>query len=459
MQISMDDAFHLLCRGTNFSQTSKSRHVGFSTPSHKRSGEMALSPDEGLLRPAKRRKQLKVRGGEVPPLACFDEMEGLGYPSWILNSLRNVLLYTEPTEIQKLTFSNLCEAKHCMATAPTGTGKTVAFAVPLYFQLEEPTKEQFIRSILICPTRELARQCLEVVCVLGKTKKFRATLIEAKDKKMAQPHYFRLDVAVCTPEPMCRVLQNHPHALSRCRFVIMDECDKLLSLGFTQQIDTILAAATSEHRQIWMFSATTTHEVKSLAGTVLHAPLHLEVGSAQAANRDVSQQLLFCTRKAGRLPTLRQLLTAGSIDVPCLVFVEEKKDAHALFNELVFDGLLADVITSSRSNSERDRVVENFQAGRIWILICTDVVARGIDFKGVKMVVNWDVPTTVQRYVHRVGRCGRAGQTGRSLTLFTIEDAPLIRTIAPCLESSGCDVPKWIFDLKKQKQSIRKKFV
>mmetsp|Transcript_12766 Transcript_12766/g.18132 ORF Transcript_12766/g.18132 Transcript_12766/m.18132 type:complete len:214 (-) Transcript_12766:963-1604(-) len=161
---------------------------------------------------------------------------------------------------------------------------------------------------------------------------------------------------------------------------------------------------------------------------------------------------MFVGREEGKLLAIRQLAQRGQLKPPTIIFVQSKERAQALFGELLYDGLHIDVIHAGRSRSARDNAVAKFRRGDTWVLICTDLVARGVDFRAVNTVINYDLPASGITYVHRIGRTGRAGRQGKAITLFTEADFDNLRTIANVMKQSGCDVPEWMLNLKRNKR-------
>merc|ERR1712070_817600 len=201
-----------------------------------------------------------------------------------------------------------------------------------------------------------------------------------------------------------------------------------------------------------LFSATVTPTVKSLAESILRNPVDLKIataGSYGGANTDIEQELMFVGREEGKLLAMRQLKQRGELKPPTIMFVQSQERAQALFAELLYEGIHVDVIHAGRSRTARDNAVAKFRRGETWVLICTDLVARGVDFRAVNMVINYDLPTSGITYVHRIGRTGRAGRKGKAITLFTEADFDNLRTIANVMKQSGCKVEEWMLQLKK----------
>ena len=205
-----------------------------------------------------------------------------------------------------------------------------------------------------------------------------------------------------------------------------------------------------------MFSATITPFVTEIAAGFLRDPIR--IGQCNAAADTIDQKLLFVGTEEGKLLAVRQLFQEG-LKPPALIFLQNKERAKELFKELIYDGVNVDVMHAERTQAQREETITKFRSGEIWVLICTDLMARGIDFKGVNMVINYDLPTSAVSYIHRIGRTGRAGNRGTAVTFFTEADMPNVRSIANVVRLSGCDVPNWMLKIKqlstKKKREIK----
>ena len=168
------------------------------------------------------------------------------------------------------------------------------------------------------------------------------------------------------------------------------------------------------------------------------------------ASESIKQKLVFAGSEEGKLLALRQIFTE-SLNPPVLIFLQSKERAKELYDELKFDSIRVDVIHSDLSQAEREKAVDSFRAGQTWVLIATDVIARGMDFKGVNVVINYDFPDSAAAYIHRIGRSGRAGRSGQAITFYTEDDVPYLRNVANVMAASGCEVPSWIISLPKRK--------
>mmetsp|Transcript_17324 Transcript_17324/g.37541 ORF Transcript_17324/g.37541 Transcript_17324/m.37541 type:complete len:570 (+) Transcript_17324:2758-4467(+) len=359
----------------------------------------------------------------------------------------------------------------------------------------EPDQTGHIRSLLLAPSRELASQLHREVERLGVGKPggLRTALLSKNNAALISSNKAGgkkgLDVLVATPLRLVECIERGLK-LGSVRLVVLDEADRLLDCtdgvlpdvakggidvqqqrksgsshakSFLEQIDSILASCPTTAIR-GLFSATLGPAVRHLSESVLRNPVDVAVGRAAgvhvhstaagastspAANSDIDQSLMFVGKEEGKLLAIRQIVQKG-FRPPAIIFLQSKDRAQALFSELLYDGVNVDVIHAGRSQAARDAAVAKFRKGETWILICTDLVARGVDFKAVNMVINYDLPTSGVTYVHRIGRTGRAGRKGTAITLFTEADFGSIRPIANVMKLSGCEVPEWILSLKKK---------
>ena len=361
-----------------------------------------------------------------------------------------------------------------------------------------------IRSLILAPSRELAAQLQREVERLGLGKPGgMSSLLLCKSNAA---HVISgsaggkngLDVLVTTPLRLVDAVERGLR-LDSIRLVVLDEADRLLDAAdgkyisnhntessdeedgldvrgknraprnspekaehihtsgssqtqtFLAQMDIILSSIPTTAVRA-LFSATVTPTVRSLAESILRNPVDLKIASAGSyggANTDIEQELMFVGREEGKLLAIRQLKERGHLKPPAIMFVQSQERAQALFAELLYEGIHVDVIHAGRSKTARDNAVARFRKGETWVLICTDLVARGVDFRAVNMVINYDLPTSGITYVHRIGRTGRAGRKGKAITFFTELDFDNLRTIANVMKQSGCKVEEWMLQLRK----------
>lgn len=403
---------------------------------------------DALLR---KKHNIHVSGNDIPsPLQNFVELGSrYGCKSYLLRNLEE-LGFKEPTSIQRQAIPVLLSGRECFACAPTGSGKTVAFVSPMLMRLKHGLKDG-IRAVILSPTRELAAQTVRECKKLAKGKKFYIKLMTKELAKSGDFKNLPCDILVSTPLRLEFAIRKRKLDLSRVEYLVLDESDKLFELGFVKQIDYVVKACSNPSIIRSLFSATLPDYVEELARTIMHDAVRIIVGRKNSASELIKQRLVFAGSEEGKLIALRQSF-AESLNPPVLIFVQSKERAKELYRELAFENIRADAIHADLSQTERENAVDNFRAGKTWVLIATDVIARGMDFKGVNCVINYDFPESASAYIHRIGRSGRAGRSGEAFTFYTEEDIPFLRNIANVMASSGCEVPSWIMALPKLKR-------
>ena len=404
---------------------------------------------------ATQRKALGIRvaGAPAPPLLTdFQQLAEapLGASAALLARL-SAEGWLAPTAVQRQAIPCLLAQQELLVCAPTGSGKTLAFLLPLLLLLRSHSPGG-PRALVLAPTRELATQTKRVWARICPGKTLRCTVLSKASA--AGCDLGSVDLLVSTPLRLGHLLAAGKASLSSVLYVVLDEADKLFELGFVGQLDCVLAACTHERLLRSLFTATLPEGVETLARSVMHAPVRVTVGERNAAAATVSQRLLFCGNEQGKLLAVRNLLREGTRP-PILVFTQSKERCAALARELRMDAIPSAAIHADMSQSKRDAAVASFRCGDTWLLVATDLLARGLDFIGVQTVVNYDFPDSPTAYVHRIGRCGRAGRSGEAVTLFTEADAPQLRAIANVMRASGCDVPAWMLGLQKGPKQTR----
>ncbi|KAK2977585.1 hypothetical protein RJ640_007221 [Escallonia rubra] len=381
--------------------------------------------------------------------------------------------FKEPTPIQRQAIPLLLSGRECFACAPTGSGKTLAFVFPILMKLKHASKDG-VRAVILCPTRELAAQTARECKRLAKGKKFYIKLLTKQLVKGADFSKLPCDILISTPFRVHVAIRKRKLDLSRVEYLVLDESDKLFELGLVKQVDSVVKACSNPAIVRSLFSATLPDSVQELARSIMHDAVRVVVGTKNSASEFVKQKLIFAGSEEGKLLALRQSFQE-SLNPPILIFVQNKERAKDLYNELKFEDIRADVVHADLSDvlvtywfqqfwqdlltvrfqMQRENAVDNFRAGKTWVLIATDVIARGMDFKGVNCVINYDFPESAAAYIHRIGRTGRAGRTGEAITLYTEADVPCLRNIANVMKASGCEVPDHALSLRKQKWKHR----
>ncbi|KAM8991358.1 putative ATP-dependent RNA helicase DDX52 [Ara ararauna] len=410
--------------------------------------------------------KISVQGTDLPdPIATFDQLqkEYKIHPK-IMENIQ-AAGFQVPTPIQMQAIPVMLHGRELLASAPTGSGKTLAFCIPLLTHLKQPRNKGF-RALIISPTRELASQTHRELVKLAEGTGFRIHMIHKAAeaaKKFGPKSSKKFDILVTTPNRLIYLLKQDPPAidLTSVEWLVVDESDKLFEdgkSGFRDQLASIFLACTSHVVRRALFSATFARDVEEWCKLNLDSVILVSVGARNSAAETVEQELLFVGSETGKLTAMRELVKKGFAP-PVLVFVQSIERAKELFYELIYEGINVDVIHADKTQQQRDNVVRSFRAGKIWVLICSALLARGIDFKGVNMVINYDLPTSAVEYIHRIGRTGRAGHTGKAVTFFTEDDKPLLRSIASVIQRAGCPVPDYIKHFPKLQSKQKKKLI
>eukprot|EP00981_Chlorochromonas_danica_P004395 scaffold879_cov170-Ochromonas_danica.AAC.10 len=459
--------------------------------------------------------------------------------------------WKEPTAIQMQAIPVQLLNRDILAAAPTGSGKTAAYLIPVLSKLapivdmeanssvisatqskpssnnnddDDDEKDKKgktslsrgtgLKAIILAPTKELADQIDREVSRLKDGKKIkvcnlRKPVVQQATKNDGKTFFNKYDILIATPLRLVSVIRAGAIDLHHVRTIILDEADKLLELdtiqirknaaedrkqsskkkkrtrknqdedsegdeeeeeeeegdgdngrirsSFLAQVDEILAEIPSSNDvQRVLFSATLGPFVLELAQGFLRNPIHVTIGTENAGASTVEQKLVFVGREDGKLLAIRQLIQEG-LRPPVLIFVQSVPRAKELYKELIYDGINVEVMHAMKSSSQRDEVIRRFRIGEIWVLICTDLMARGIDFQTVQMVINYDLPLSAVSYIHRIGRTGRAGRTGKAVTFFTEQDIPRLRPIANVVKLSGGVVPDWMLTIKSMSTRNKRK--
>ncbi|XP_013635936.1 PREDICTED: DEAD-box ATP-dependent RNA helicase 57 [Brassica oleracea var. oleracea] len=438
-----------------FKSSKKSRSKGKEVE-HDTKDETLENPKKELYRrmeqDALSRKQynIHVSGNNIPsPLKSFTELASrYGCKKYILRNLAE-LGFKEPTPIQRQAIPILLSGRECFACAPTGSGKTFAFICPMLIKLKRHSTDG-IRAVILSPARELAAQTAREGKKLIKGSKFNIRLMTKPLVKTADFSKLQCDVLISTPMRLKRAIKAKKIDLSKVEYLVLDESDKLFEQSMLKQIDGVVKACSNPSIIRSLFSATLPDSVEELARSIMHDAVRVIIGRKNTASETVKQKLVFAGTEEGKLLALRQSF-AQSLNPPVLIFMQSKERAKQLYDELKCEDIRVGVIHSDLPPGERENAVDSFRAGETWVLIATDVIARGMDFKGINCVINYDFPDSASAYIHRIGRSGRAGRSGEAITFYTEEDVPFLKNIANTMTSSGCEVPSWIMTLKKKK--------
>lgn len=342
--------------------------------------------------------------------------------------------YTAPTSIQTKAIPAILDGRDILARAQTGTGKTDAFALPLVEILSRQNGNgRHPRALILTPTRELALQVGESIKAYARRVTMRCTVVHGGVRINPQIDRLRrgIDILVATPGRLLDLAGQRHLNLSRIEFLVFDEADRMLDLGFSEEISEILDLVPAERRTM-LFSATYTQQIRNLAGRMLQDPEHIEVTPSNTAAESVVQKVHLVDRSNKRA-LLIHLITKGRW-TRILVFTRTKHGANKLTEKLAAQGISAAALHGNKSQSFRTRTLEEFKSGKIRILVATDVAARGLDISNLPFVVNYDMPGIPEDYVHRIGRTGRAGVSGIAVSLVSHDEKLYLQAIEKLLK-------------------------
>ena len=332
------------------------------------------------------------------------------------------------TEIQEKVIPTALEMKDIIAQAPTGTGKTVAFALPVLNKID--ITSEVVQTIVIAPTRELAVQITkEINTVAYYMKEVRAVAIyggESIDRQITALKK-RPQIIVATPGRLMDHMERRTVRLDNVITVILDEADEMLNMGFKEDIDFILTNIKKEH-QTMLFSATISKEIERIANQFLTKPVTIRVTASQLTVPTISQKLIEVKEK-DKIEIIARLIDINDYKL-VMIFCNTKKMVDEVTSQLLLRGFMTEALHGDMKQMQRDRVMNRFRGGLINILVASDVAARGLDIDDVDVVINYDVPTDEEYYVHRIGRTGRAQKLGLSVTLVTRTEKNRLRSIA-----------------------------
>jgi superfamily II DNA/RNA helicase len=351
--------------------------------------------------------------------------------------------YQTPTPIQEKAIPHVLAGRDVMGVAQTGTGKTASFTLPMINSLAAGrAKARMPRSLILEPTRELAAQVEQSFEVYGKYHKLTTALLIGGESMSDQTKKLDrgVDVLIATPGRLLDQIERGNVLPTDIRFLIIDECDRMLDMGFIPDIERIVAKL-RKTRQTLMFSATLPPEIKRLADQFLNDPVEISVSPPASAATTVTQAMVRVA-PADKRAALRSLLKSEDVK-NALIFCNRKRDVAIVHKSLVSHGFDAGALHGDMAQSARTETLAKFKANELRLMVCSDVAARGLDIKGLSHVFNFDVPMHSEDYVHRIGRTGRAGLSGRAFMLVTREDAKYLAAIEKLI---GTKIPEVTLD-------------
>lgn len=395
-------------------------------------------------------KDITLRGKGCPnPIQYFTDYE---FPEYVVNEIRRQN-YEFPTPIQAQGWPIALSGRDMVGIAQTGSGKTLGYILPAIVHINhQPYLERGDGPIalILAPTRELAQQILTVAQDFGASSKIRSTCVFGGAPKGPQIRDLERGVEICiaTPGRLIDFLEAGKTNLRRCTYLVLDEADRMLDMGFEPQIRKIVDQIRPD-RQTLMWSATWPKEVRNLAEDFLKDYLQLNVGSLQlAANHNILQIVDVC-QEVEKDHKMRQLLNemAQESAHKTIIFIETKRKVEEVTRRLRSTGWPAMCIHGDKSQQERDWVLSEFRSGRAPILVATDVAARGLDVDDVKFVINYDYPSCSEDYVHRIGRTGRSDKTGTAYTFFTADNCKQAKDLIDVLKEANQVVNPRLYEI------------
>jgi ATP-dependent RNA helicase RhlE len=340
--------------------------------------------------------------------------------------------YTQPTPIQQQAIPPALDYKDILGCAQTGTGKTAAFSIPILQHMSKTVQglkgNRAIRALILTPTRELAIQIEESLKAYGRNLPLKHLVIFGGVGQNAQTDALKrgVDILVATPGRLLDLMQQQFVHLNHVEFFVLDEADRMLDMGFIHDVKKVIAKL-PQKRQTLFFSATMPPEIQKLADTILYKPVKVEVTPVSSTAEKIEQEIYFVDK-----PNKKNLLVhiIDELGIKhALVFSRTKHGADRVARDLNKSGIKADSIHGDKSQNARQRALSNFKDRKISVLVATDIAARGIDIDELQHVINYDIPNVPETYVHRIGRTGRAGASGKSISFCDAEEKAYLKDI------------------------------
>ncbi len=338
--------------------------------------------------------------------------------------------YTAPTEIQSQAIPAAIEGRDIIGCAQTGTGKTAAFVLPILDRLshERAGRKRAVRSLILTPTRELAVQIERSILGYGRFTDLKGLAVYGGVSINNQIAALRrgVDIVVATPGRLMDHMQRRTIDMRHVEVLVLDEADRMLDMGFINDVRKIVSKVPT-NRQTMLFSATISPEVKTLAADMLKSPKVIQIGRPRNPIETITQHF-YAVEKALKIDLLLHMIEDWRM-FSVLVFSRTKYGADKISRRLTRAGIVAVSIHSNRTQNQRQQALDGFRSGKYHVMVATDIAARGIDVEGISHVINYDVPTHAEDYVHRIGRTGRAAATGDAITFVSSEEQKYLREV------------------------------
>lgn len=395
-------------------------------------------------------REVTVKGLNIPnPIQNFNEGN---FPPFITSVLQK-LGHSIPTTIQAQGWPIALSGKNLVGIAQTGSGKTLAYMVPAIVHISnqpplEPRDGPI--ALVLAPTRELAQQIQQVASEFGSSSGVRNTCIFGGAPKDGQSQNLErgVEIVIATPGRLIDFLEKGTTNLRRCTYLVLDEADRMLDMGFEPQIRKIIEQIRPD-RQVLMWSATWPKEVKALAEDFLNEYTQLNIGSLNlSANNNILQIVDVCKEHEKDMKLRRLLQEIGAEkENKTIIFVKTKRKVEEIAQNIYRDGWPVAALHGDKNQHEREHVLAEFRTGRTCILVATDIAARGLDVEDVKFVINFDYPQSCEDYIHRIGRTGRCKQTGTSYAFFTMSNMRHATELISVLRETNQEVSPQLIEM------------
>ncbi|CRG97228.1 RNA helicase, putative [Plasmodium gallinaceum] len=401
----------------------------------------------------------------------------------LLYTIKNTLCFKHPTSIQKICIPSILNGFNTICISQTGSGKTCAFLIPLLIKLNNLKNEKsniilknkqvndditfFIKSLIVVPTNELVTQIYEQTLIVFESYKKYSIVKLDKETEINE----NIDVCICTPLLLLILIKKKKVSLKKCFFIVFDEVDKLFEVKFLEHVNYLLKEIQNKKIQKIFTTATLPGKTKSFINTLCANYAIVYFGkNINTINNNLKQELLYVNSEDEKFLVLSNLIKNKEIHVPVLIFVDSITKAKEIYTNLSKSVSYIELFTSEKTKEERKKIFQKFQSGYIWYLICTDIMSRGIDIKGIETVINYDVCYDKYNYIHRIGRACRSDRKeGKAITFFTKENIKYMKDIVKFVKNSGTQIPAYLenfnfkkiskFKLSVKKNALKKKKV
>jgi ATP-dependent RNA helicase RhlE len=368
--------------------------------------------------------------------------------------------YTTPTPIQENIIPFILKGKDVQAVAPTGSGKTAAFVLPIIEELSKNSDDSFRlpRALILVPTRELAVQIDENIKKYAKNTDLKSLTIFGGTKLEPQRNKLQksLDIIVATPGRLVDHIKDKSIDLGHLEMLVLDEADTMLDMGFINEINQVFESLHSKV-QMMLFSATMGERVKELAERLLDAPHGVNIDKKQKATHKIEQFVYYISKEEKN--ELVSYLIGKNYLKQYIVFTRTKQSAEEVYEFLKEAGLRCDSLHGDKTHGNRQKAIKKFRDGDIQVLVATDITARGIDINGLEYIINYDIPNAVDDYIHRIGRTGRAGMDGNAISLVSSSEVYSLKVIERKLQLKVKELKEDGFGIKDEDREKSPKII